>query len=191
MSDVRSNDGIAAPLASRSARHTQRGSRRWSRGVARWWLVNRSVSTPRSSNRTCGFAASNVVDHFAVYMRDQRGLSEVTIRHRCWHAQRFLNWLEGQNRSLGEVSFQELDAFLSLQAAQGWGRVSVATCAKALRSFFRHAEAHTWCAKGLAAGIDGPRVFKEEGLPMGPTWPDVERLLTSTRGDRPREIRDH
>ena len=26
---------------------------------------------------------------------------------------------------------------------------------------------------------------------MGPTWPDVERLLTSTHGDRPREIRDH
>jgi site-specific recombinase XerD len=124
-------------------------------------------------------------------MRDQRGLSEITIRHRCWHAQRFLNWLDGQNRSLGEVSFQELDAFLSLQAAQGWSRVSVATCAKALRCFFRHAEAHTWCAKGLAAGIDGPRVFKQEGIPMGPTWPDVERLLTSTRGDRPREIRDH
>ena len=138
-----------------------------------------------------GLPFAGLVEHFAVCMRDQRGLSEVTIRHRCWHAQRFLNWLEGQNRSLGEVLFQELDAFLSLQAAQGWGRVSVATCAKALRSFFRHAEAHTWCAKGLAAGIDGPRVFKEEGLPMGPTWPDVERLLTSTRGDRPGEIRDH
>jgi integrase/recombinase XerD len=134
---------------------------------------------------------AGLVEHFGVCMRDQRSLSEVTIRHRCWHAQRFLNWLDGQNGSLGEVSFQELDAFLSLQAAQGWSRVSVATCAKALRSFFRHAEAHTWCAKGLAAGIDGPRVFKQEGLPMGPTWPDVERLLTSTRGDRPREIRDH
>jgi len=124
-------------------------------------------------------------------MRDQRGLSEVTIRNRCWHTQKFLKWLDGQNRSFEEVSLQELDAFLSLQAAQGWGRVSVATSAKALRSFFRHAEAHTWCAKGLAAGIDGPRVFKQEGLPLGPTWPDVERLLTSTRGDRPREIRDH
>ena len=26
---------------------------------------------------------------------------------------------------------------------------------------------------------------------MGPIWSDVERLLISTRGDRPREIRDH
>ena len=134
-------------------------------------------------------ADQDLVAHFAACMRDQRGLSEVTIRNRCWHAQKFLNWLDGQNRSFGEVSLQELDAFLSLQAAQGWGRVSVATSAQALRSFFRHAEAHTRCAKGLAAGIDGPRIFKQEGLPMGPTWPDVERLLTSTRGDRPREIR--
>jgi integrase/recombinase XerD len=91
---------------------------------------------------------ADLVAHFAACMRDQRGLSEVTIRNRCWHAQKFLNWLDGQNRSFGEVSLQELDAFLSLQAAQGWGRVSVATSAQALRSFFRHAEAHTWCAKG-------------------------------------------
>ena len=132
-----------------------------------------------------------LVEHFAACMREQRGLSEVTIRNRCWQAQKFLNWLDGQNRSFREVSLQELDAFLSLQAAQGWGRVSVVTSAQALRSFFRHAEAHTWCAKGLAAGIDGPRVFKHEGLPMGPTWPDVERLIASTRGDRPREIRDY
>jgi hypothetical protein len=44
---------------------------------------------------------AGLVEHFGVCMRDQRGLSEVTIRHRCWHAQKFLNWLDGQNRSLG------------------------------------------------------------------------------------------
>jgi integrase/recombinase XerD len=132
-----------------------------------------------------------LVEHFAACMREQRGFSEVTIRQRCWFAQKFLNWLDEQKCSFGEVSLHELDAFLSLQAAQGWSRVSVATSAQALRSFFRHAEEHAWCAKGLAVGIDGPRVFKQEGLPVGPTWADVERLLTSTRGDRPREIRDY
>jgi integrase/recombinase XerD len=133
----------------------------------------------------------DLIEHFADCMREQRGLSEVTIRHRCWHVRKFLSWLDGQNRSFEDASLQELDAFLSLQAVQGWGRVSVATSATALRSFFRHAELHAWCAKGLAAGIDGPRIFKQEGLPVGPTWPDVERLLTTARGDRPREIRDY
>lgn len=164
------------------------GSRQWFTQTALSWL--RFLGRLEAHDKK-PLPFAGLVEHFALCMRDQRGLSDVTIRNQCWHAQKFLNWLDGQNRSLGEVSLEELDAFLSLQAAQGWGRVSVATSAKALRSFFRHAEAHTWCAQGLAAGIDGPRVFKQEGLPMGPSWPDVERLLTSTRGDRPREIRDH
>ena len=164
------------------------GSRQWFTQTALSWL--RFLGRLEVHDKK-PLPFADLVEHFAGCMRDQRGLSEVTIRNQCWHTQKFLKWLDGQNRSFEEVSLQELDAFLSLQAAQGWGRVSVATSAKALRSFFRHAEAHTWCAKGLAAGIDGPRVFKQEGLPMGPTWPDVERLLTSTRADRPREIRDH
>jgi integrase len=36
-----------------------------------------------------------------------------------------------------------------------------------------------------------PRLYRREGLPEGPQWEDVQRLLASTRGDRPAEIRDH
>ena len=49
---------------------------------------------------------ANLIGHFAACMRDERGLSEVTIRQRCWHTQKFLNWLDGQNRSFEEVSLQ-------------------------------------------------------------------------------------
>jgi integrase/recombinase XerD len=163
---------------------------------SRLWFIQTALSWLRFLGRLEApdkkpLPFADLVEHFAACMREQRGLSEVTIRQRCWHAQKFLNWLDEQKRSFGDISLQELDAFLSLQAARGWNRVSVATSAQALRSFFRHAEVQAWCAKGLAAGIDGPRIFKQEGLPVGPTWPDVERLLTSTRADRPREIRDY
>ena len=33
-----------------------------------------------------------------------------------------------------------------------------------------------------AAGLDGPRLFRHEGLPVGPPWPDVQRLITSSKG---------
>jgi integrase/recombinase XerD len=165
-----------------------RGSRQYFIQTALSWL--RFLGRLEAPDRK-PLPFAELVEHFAAWMREQRGLSEVTIGNRCWHARRFLNWLDGENRLFEQVSLEELDAFLSLQAVQGWGRVSVATSARALRSFFRHAELHAWCAKGLAAGIDGPRIFKQEGLPVGPTWPDVERLLTSARGDRPREIRDY
>ncbi len=123
-------------------------------------------------------------------MREERGLSEVTIRGRCWHVQKFFTWLINQNRHLAEASVRDVDAFLSGKGCEDWGRVSVATSAKALRAFFRHAEMRGWCAHSIAAGISGPRLFSQEALPVGPTWVDVQRLITSTRGERPRDIRD-
>ena len=38
--------------------------------------------------------------------------------------------------------------------------------------------------------IDGPRLFRHEGLPVGPPWPDVQRLIASASGDATRDIRD-
>jgi integrase/recombinase XerD len=168
------------------------GGPRWSRELflqtAETWLrfLDR-WEEPKSEARP--FA--DLIQDFAAYMRDQRGLSEVTIRGRCWHAETFLDWLTGQGRSFVQVSIPDVDAFLTLKGNQGWNRISVATSADALRSFFRHAEARCWCAGGLAAGIDGPRVFKQEGLPIGPNWVDVQRLIDAARGDQPRDIRDY
>jgi site-specific recombinase XerD len=93
---------------------------------------------------------ADLLKDFAAYMREQRGLSAVTIRNRCWHVETFLDWLRELNRSFAEVSIRDVDAFLSLKAGQGWSRVSLATSAEALRSFFRHAEVRSWCAVGLA-----------------------------------------
>jgi integrase/recombinase XerD len=143
----------------------------------------------RPDPRAIPFA--DLLEDFAAYMRHQRGLSAVTVRNRCWHVGSFLDWFSEQDRAFADVSLGDVDAFLRLKAAQGWSRVSLATSAQALRAFFRHAEVRSWCAVGFAAGIEGPRVFKQEGLPVGPTWPEVERLLAATRGEQPREIRDH
>ena len=89
-----------------------------------------------------------------------------------------------------DVSLEDVDAFLAANGKRGWGRVSVATSAKALRAFFQHAAVRGWCAASIAAGIDGPRLFQHEGLPVGPPWPDVQRLIASTDGDSARDIRD-
>ena len=133
--------------------------------------------------------ASRLAD-FAAYQHDERGLSAVTIRSQGWHVEKFLRWLGERNRSFDDVCLEDLDAFLASNGKRGWGRVSVASCAKALRAFFRHSAARGWCTANLAAGIDGPRLFQHEGLPAGPSWPDVRRLIASTGGDSARDIRD-
>lgn len=104
--------------------------------------------------------------------------------------EKFLGWLGEQNRSFDDVSLENVDAFLAANGKQGWGRVSVATSAKALRAFFKHAAIRGWCTASIAAGIDGPRVFQHEGLPVGPSWPDVQRLIATTIGESARNIRD-
>jgi integrase len=42
----------------------------------------------------------------------------------------------------------------------------------------------------LAAAITAPRQYRHEGLPIGPSWDDVRRLLAAAEGDRPADIRD-
>ena len=46
-----------------------------------------------------------------------------------------------------------------------------------------------WCRSGLAAAIMAPRVFRDESIPVGPSWDDVKRLLAATQGDQPADIR--
>ena len=127
---------------------------------------------------------------FAAYQRDERGLSPATIRNQSWHVEKLLGWLGEQNRRFDNVSLEDVDAFLAANGKQGWGRVSVATSAKALRAFFRHATVRGWCVASIATGIDGPRLFRDEGLPVGPPWPDMQRGIASSSGNSARDIRD-
>lgn len=164
---------------------------RWSRALfiqtATAWLGFLQVLEPPES-KPSPFAGQ--IADFAAYMQDERGLSPVTIHNHCWHAEKFSQWLREQHRAFGDVSLADVDSFLAEKGQNGWTRVSVASCAKALRSFFRHAEQRGWCAASIAAGIDGPRIFQNEGLPAGPDWEDIQRLIGSASGDQPRNIRD-
>jgi site-specific recombinase XerD len=181
--------------ADRWARRQRRRGRstgsRWSRelfvNVATNWLrfLGRLETTEpvRSAHRP-------LIESFAADLLEARGLSAYTIRARCWHTEAFLTWLSAQNRSMAAVTLEDVDAFLQRRGQDGWCRVSVAACAGALRSFFRYAEQRGRCTVGLAAGIAGPRVFKEEGVPVGPDWADVQRLIGDACGERARDIRD-
>ena len=164
---------------------------RWSRALfiqtATSWLRFLQV-LERPEIKPSPFA--DQIADFAAYMEHERGLSPVTIHNQCWHVEKFLQWLQEQNRAFGDVSLVDVDSFLAAKGQKGWTRVSVAGSAKALRAFFRHAGQRGWCAASIATGIDGPRFFQNEGLPVGPDWEDVQRLIGSANGDQPRNIRD-
>jgi integrase/recombinase XerD len=133
---------------------------------------------------------THLIDEFSAFMRNERGLSARTIAGRCWQARHLLDSLETAKRSLARLSLKEVDDYLAMKADHGWGRVSMVNAASALRSFFKYAEMRRWCPAGIAAGIEGPRVFREEGLPRGLDWQRVRQLIASTSGCSARDIRD-
>lgn len=131
------------------------------------------------------------IDTFARYMRDERGLSPVTISTRCERLASFFDGLRPRRETLSAIAVCDVDAFIESKGKQGWTRASLAALVSSLRSFFGFAEARGWCARGITAVIDSPRLYAREGIPEGPGWEDVQRLLASTGGDRPADIRDH
>jgi site-specific recombinase XerD len=135
------------------------------------------------------FAAQ--ISAFTQYQRDERGLSSATISFRCKILSKFFESLNPNINSLSTISMADVDAFMEAKGNQGWKRSSLATLADCLRSFFRYAEGQGWCALGIATIINRPRIYAQEGIPRGPKWDDVQRLLASTSGDSPVDVRNH
>jgi integrase/recombinase XerD len=134
---------------------------------------------------------SHLIEEFRDHMVRERGLSRHTIRTRCWYLEQFLGRFWQQQRPFYEVSIADIDAAIARKGDQdGYARASIKSYATALRAFFRYAEQRGWCTAGLAAAVMSPRLFAEAGLPKGPSWPDVQRLLTLTEGNQPKDIRD-
>jgi len=147
--------------------------------VAKKWLrfAGRLKSPPTPRN----WFADHLED-FARWMTEEQGLSPLSVRSHRWKASRFLTWFAERHLSLARVRLQDVDEFLILQGSTRWNRTSVTVAAQALRSFFRHAERRGWCRAGIAEGIAGPRRYVHEGLPEGPTWTEVQRLLAGIQG---------
>jgi len=193
------NNNVITPLAieaaaDRWARQQKRRHRaqtaRWSRiffqqTATHWLRFLGRLFVPEPEPKP--FAS--LVEHFANDLQHERGLASATIANYQWHIERFLTWFSTQQRIFAEVSVADTDAFLACQGAH-WCRVSIATSAKALRAFFRYAEAQQWCRAGIAAAIESPRLFRDETLPAGPAWEDVQQIIPPSDTTQPRAIRD-
>lgn len=132
------------------------------------------------------------ISEFAGFMRDERGLSSATIVARCLKVEAYLAELYGQQLTLSDLTITHIDNILLQRINQaGYTRITVKTQASILRAFFRYAEQRGWCQCGLANAIKSPRVFRHETLPFSPAWEDVQRLIASTNGACPADIRDH
>ena len=133
---------------------------------------------------------AGLVDDFARWMTQERGLSAQTIQNRRWHVERFLSWLDERGLHLVDLKLGDVDAFFEALHAKGLSRVTIKIYANGVRAFLRHAERRAWCPPGLADLLPGPRIYRHHGLPVGPSWDEVSKLIESTASDEPADIRD-
>lgn len=131
------------------------------------------------------------VAEFTEYMLSERGLSPKTITYRCWTIHAFLSRFDEAGLRLDTLVVAQVDELVAKKIRdEGYARSTIQNWVSNLRSFFRFAEGRGWCRSGLAAAIMAPRVLSHEGLPAGPSWNDVNRVLAAVQGDRPVDIRD-
>ena len=134
---------------------------------------------------------AHLINDFCDHLVRDRGLAQSTVRLHRWHIAQFLERFWEQERSFDSISIRDIDAAIARKGEQdSYSRASIAHYVGVLRVFFRYAEQRGWCSRGLAAAIMCPRVFADEGLPKGPSWEDVRRLLVATEGDHPKSVRD-
>jgi site-specific recombinase XerD len=134
---------------------------------------------------------ANHVAQFTNYLLQERGLSPRTVAYSQRTLFQFLGQMAAAHLRLKTLTVAQVDQLLAEQVRdKEYARKTITGWATVLRGFFAFVERRGWCRPGLAAGIKAPRVYRYEGLPLGPTWNDVKRLLAATEGDRSVDIRD-
>jgi integrase/recombinase XerD len=133
----------------------------------------------------------NLIEQFSEWMNVERGLSPVTISNYYRHVKQFLQWCQDHNRSAVRIQASDVDAFLGSLNEKGWCRVSIASCAKALKAFLVYAGQCGWCHPTIASAVQGPRLFSQDGLPSGPSWNEVNRIIDCLMTDQSRNVRDY
>lgn len=184
-------DGITLEKLEEIARKRQsicRGSNAGQRliNIARPWL--RFLGWWHMPNVEIRFQIQ--LDQYVTWMRDERGLSPMTVERWQAHVKMFLQWCDQTNRQLPTLRPDDIDNYFVSAGPERWSRVSVSHIASALRVFLRFVATRGGCDPRLAETIHGPRIYHQESLPYAPRWPDVRRLLADTVTNKPRDIRD-
>ena len=136
-------------------------------------------------------AYSSEIAHFVAWMRKERGYSEETIRSYCEAADQFFKWLTDSDISLSAVRMTDIDrAIVEMTTRSNYSRSTIKNYAVRIRALLHFAEDRKWCMPGMTAGIIPPRVYPDDKIPGRLSRDDIQRLLSTTEGDRPADMRD-
>ncbi len=177
-------------------------------GFRLWSLPAERKSRPRARRRFFGYAErwmrfmgwleeheatrhshTREVTIFAARMSSEHGWADTTVEGCCRTVNCFFDWLDGRGVDLASVGIAMIDQFVARYHARGCSRSTIHLYAQQLRGFVRFGGQQGWCKPGLADGIMPPQRYPGEAIPKGLSRDEVIRLLATTEGDRPYDIR--
>src|SRR5258708_26379186 len=128
------------------------------------------------------------IDAFCLYLEKERGLASASIKSTGANLIGFFKSIP--KRELKRITVADVERFLRRKREAGCTRDGLCSFIYSLRSFFNYGERQGWTKPGIGAQLYGPRRYRHEQLPQGPSWADVQRLLATTETDRRVDIRD-
>lgn len=131
-------------------------------------------------------------EHYADFLRNEKGLAELSLKVYLPVAADLLHYLEEEHRitTVRELNAPILRAFL-LERAQGRSSESVRLLATSLRSFLRFLYAQGEVRKDLTVAIPTVRRWAQPGIPRTLAPAEVSRILDAPDRVRATGRRDH
>jgi len=127
---------------------------------------------------------------FSQHLRSEQGYTDQTILTRKRALDVFFDWLTVRGCTLADVTPAIIALYFSQHKTCNWKRATIAVYVQSLRSFFCFAGQRGWCVQGIDGSIQKPRIYSMAGLPEGPAWTDVQRLIARLDTDHSSHIRD-
>lgn len=126
---------------------------------------------------------------FLDHLRNERGFADATIDNRRKGLKPFFAWLNEQGRSLSQVGLADITSYHKECSRRRWKRTTISFHVQTLRAFFRYAAGQGWCSD-ISPVIAAPRLYANEGIPQGPSWNDVRKLIDNESGDSAVQVRN-
>jgi site-specific recombinase XerD len=118
-----------------------------------------------------------------------RGVTLRTVQLELETASGFLSFLRSRHRTLSTTRLADVDAFVMALSRRLCRRTTAGTCSL-LRSFLRFLQATGRVRRDLAGLVIAPRIRPMDRPPRALPWPQVRRLLSGVKRDRPVGRRD-
>ena len=135
--------------------------------------------------------AERCVQDYERFLREQRGLAEVTIVHYAYRARNFLQHRFGNGAVvLSQLKTDDVIAFVRHETARVTSRRSKASVVGSLRAFLRYVHAHEEGMPDLAFQVPRVASWPMTAMPRGIAPDQTQKLLNSVDRSRPAGRRD-